>query len=217
MRGGTETTDQQQVLDYVCSFRERLRKACACAQEALSSAQSKMKTRYDHKSVLGSALQAKFLGPYEIVSKISDTDYVLRTPDRRRETRVCHVNMLKSFISKEPEPETESVCPMPVASAAPVVSSYSPEEDGLSFRDVPVLCPRLPNSRILEDLPCFLSHLSDSCAKDVQRLIESCPGLFSDVPSRTNVLCHDIDGGDHLPIKQHAYRLNPTKESNYEF
>ena len=227
-RWGAETTEQQHnLLDYVSEFRERLHKACARAQEALSSAQSKMKTRYDRKSVhrsfqagdrvlvllpvLGSALQAKFSGPYEVESKISDTDYAICTPDRRRKTRVCHINMLKPYVSRELE--TASVCPVLVVSAAPVVSSYSPEEDGLSFRDVSVSCPRLQNSEILKNLPRFLAHLSDSRAKDVQGLIEWCPELFSDVPSQTNVLSHDINVGDHPSIKQHAYRLNPTKRA----
>lgn len=47
--------------------------------------------------VQGSTLQAKFGGPYEVESQLSETDYVVRTPDRRRKTRVCHVNMLKPY------------------------------------------------------------------------------------------------------------------------
>lgn len=65
----------------------------------------------------------------------------------------------------------------------------------------------------MRDLNEFLSHLSDSRGKDVQGLIHSYPALFSDVPSCTNVLCHDIDVGEHAAIKQHPYRVNPTKRS----
>lgn len=104
---------------------------------------------------------------------------------------------------------------MPVVSTATVAMapSYSPEEDGLMFRDVPVSSPRLQNSEVLKDLSSFLSHLSDSCATDVQNLIGSFPELFYDVPSRTHVLHHDIDVGDHLPVKQHPYRVNPAKRA----
>ncbi len=68
-----------------------------------------MKTRYDVKAVQrsfqvgdkvlvlipvpSSALQAKFTGPYEIKEKLSDTDYIVYTPDRRRKSRVCHINV----------------------------------------------------------------------------------------------------------------------------
>ena len=89
---GCETAAHQQknILDYVSLFHARLHNACACAQKSLSSAQSKMKTRFDRKSanrsfqagdkvlvllpVVGSALQAKFSGPYEVESKLSDTN-----------------------------------------------------------------------------------------------------------------------------------------------
>ncbi|KAK0155661.1 Retrovirus-related Pol polyprotein from transposon 412 [Merluccius polli] len=209
---GCETTSQQKnVLEYVSSFRARLHRACACAQKALSSAQSKMKTRFDRKSVnrsfqagdkvlvllpvVGSALQAKFSGPYKVESKLSETNYVICTPERRRKTRVCHINMLKRYVSRESPPDETNVseCPVSVASVAPVVSSYSPEEDGLTFRDVPVSSPRLQNTQILNDLDHFLSHLSCVCANDVKQLIESVPGLFADIPSQTHVTAHDID------------------------
>ncbi len=51
--------------------------------------------------VLGSALSARFSGPYEVLRKMSDTDYVIRTPDRRKKSRVCHVNMLKAYLVRE--------------------------------------------------------------------------------------------------------------------
>lgn len=46
--------------------------------------------------VLGSALQARFSGPYEI--QVGDRDCIVTTPDRRRRTRLCHVNTLKPYI-----------------------------------------------------------------------------------------------------------------------
>lgn len=36
-------------------------------------------------------------------------------------------------------------------------------------------------------------------------LVESYPNLFSDVPSGTSVIQHDIEVGNAVPIKQHAY------------
>jgi hypothetical protein len=36
--------------------------------------------------------------------------------------------------------------------------------------------------------------------------------LFPDVPSQTDKIFHDVDVGDSAPIKQHPYRLNPTKQ-----
>ena len=54
--------------------------------------------------VVGNPLQAKYSGPYKVVKKISDTNYLVKTPGRRKETQVCHINILKSYHEK-PKPE----------------------------------------------------------------------------------------------------------------
>lgn len=40
--------------------------------------------------------------------------------------------------------------------------------------------------------------------------------LFSDVPTQTHVLEHDIDVGSSSPIKQHAYRVNLDKRARLQ-
>ena len=101
------------LLKYVSTFRERLLNARQCAMSSLVSSQKRMKSHYDEGSsprsfvpgekvlvlfpVPGSPLKAKFSGPYEIIKKINDVDYVIRTPDRRRDSQVCHINMLKKY------------------------------------------------------------------------------------------------------------------------
>ncbi|KAK7909313.1 hypothetical protein WMY93_013997 [Mugilogobius chulae] len=75
---------------------------------------------------------------------------------------------------------------------------------------------RLNNSQMLANIDnCFL-HLSSAQRTDVVELIESHLSLFSDVPSRTQVLHHDIDVGDNAPIKQHPYRVNPEKRQRLQ-
>ena len=53
--------------------------------------------------VVGNPLQAKYSGPYKAVKKISVTNYLVRTPGRRKETQVCHMNMLKAYHEKPKE------------------------------------------------------------------------------------------------------------------
>ena len=48
-----------------------------------------------------SAFQAKFCGPYVIEKQLCETDFVVATPDRKRKTRVCHMNMLKPKQAKQ--------------------------------------------------------------------------------------------------------------------
>ena len=83
------------------------------AKRNLQESQSKMKVWYDRKiksrcfepedrvlflfPVVGKPLQAKYSGPYKVVKKISDINYLVRPPGRHTETLVCHINMLKVY------------------------------------------------------------------------------------------------------------------------
>ena len=101
------------LLDYVSKFRYRLHKACEVAKENMKESQNRMKTRYDKGTkerkfspgdkvlvflpVTGRPLQARYFGPYVIEKKISDTDYIVLTPGRRKSKRLCHINMIKEY------------------------------------------------------------------------------------------------------------------------
>ena len=107
----TDQSTSCNLLDYVCQFRERLTKACELASSNLQASQRKMKTWYDQKvkcrsfspgdQVLvllplpGSPLQARYRGPYAVLHKVGELDYIIATPDRRKQSRMCHINMLE--------------------------------------------------------------------------------------------------------------------------
>ena len=115
-----EDPEKISVLKYVATFKDRLFRAGQIAKRNLQESQSKMKVWYDRKAksrcfepgdrvlvlfpVVGNPLQAKYSGPYKVVRKISDTNYLVKTPGRRKETQVCHINMLKAYHEK-PKPE----------------------------------------------------------------------------------------------------------------
>lgn len=61
----------------------------------------------------------------------------------------------------------------------------------------------------VSDRDCVIKA-PDSCEK----LIHEFKNLLGDVPSQTNVLEHDIDSTP--PIKQHPYRVNPTKRAHLQ-
>ena len=227
-------SERDNVLDYVSRFRERLHGACALATEALASTQKRMKRRYDQTAVSrslrpgdqvlvllpvpGAALSARFSGPYAIERKLSETDYVLQTPDRKRQSRVCHINILKAYHTR---PVTQAVeCPerpadtaVPSVTAAGVVSAHVLDMggDGLELRNTQQQCARLANSQMLLSLRSSLGHLTDGQADDIEGLLHGFLCLVGDVPTCTNVLEHDINVGNAAPIKQHAYRVNASK------
>ncbi|KAI3358165.1 hypothetical protein L3Q82_003165 [Scortum barcoo] len=227
-------TSVKSIPEYVTKLKDRLQLACSLAREALASSQLKMKKRYDRKAVVhsfqpgdkvllllpipGSALSTKFSGPYVVEKKLSENNYVVKTPDRRRQTRVCHVNMMKLYHSREDQ-NSSSLAHVKTA-VSPMVSiskvGFIDNDDGgndndLVMHDAKPQGARLSNSEILSHLTNYLSHLSDEQHADIEKLISDFPCLFSDVPSQTSVITHDIVLTNPRPIKQHAYRVTPSK------
>ena len=138
-------------------------------------------------------------------------NYVIRTPDRKKKSCVCHVNMLKQYFGHG---KLNVPTVFPVTCVSPVVSpSYSSVEDGPCEPTVPVPCVRLDNSKVLERLDVHLSYLYEPARGDICNLIRCYALLFGDTPTQTTVLQHDVDVGEHSPIKQHAYRVNPVKRA----
>lgn len=180
-------TPNKNILDYVSSFRERLHKACEIACDILSASQTKMKEKYDRKAVRrnfevgdevlvflpvpGPALQAKFSGPYVVQKKLSETDYIVSTPDRRKKSRVCHINMLKPYFNRDACAASPSPSAVSVVTPVPA-SRYCPESDGLHTKNVEP-CSSLQNSEILKNLSAHLNHLNGSARQDIITLIEN--------------------------------------------
>ena len=102
------------LLDWVDELRNKLVRCWELASQHLEESQARSKRWFDRKArqreyapgdfvlVLlpfqGNPLQAKFQGPYRVVKRVSPTNYIIATPDRRRQQRLCHVNMLKGFV-----------------------------------------------------------------------------------------------------------------------
>ena len=229
-----EDPEKISVLKYVATFKDRLFRAGQIAKRNLQESQSKMKVWYDRKAksrcfepgdrvlvlfpVVGNPLQAKYSGPYKVVKKISDTNYLVKTPDRRKETQVCHINMLKAYHEK-PKPELVTLnnrlgLESPTHSKDCVGQVAEKEEDTesevrLGNDQQPI---KLQNSQILNDLGTKLSHLPSVQRKELAEVITQYREVFPDVPSKTNLIEHDVDVGDSAPIKQHPYRVSPMKK-----
>ena len=50
----------------------------------------------------GDPLRARGSGPCVVEQKVSDVDYVIRTPDRQGQKRLCRVNMSNKFVERNP-------------------------------------------------------------------------------------------------------------------
>ena len=211
------------LLDYVSKFKTRLYEACELAKENLKISQDKTKSWYDCKAKMrtfkagdkvlvllplrGNPLQAKYHGPYEILRKVNDLNYIVKTPDRMKAQQFCHINMLKPYFEK-PQVVLSSV-------SKNAIENECLSENLMSDIDKPVNS-KLCNSMILANLDTKLEHLSEKERHELSTLLYKYKEIFPDVPNRTNVLCHDVDVGNANPIKQHAYRVSPVKEAIIE-
>ncbi len=162
--------------------------------------------------VEGSPFQAQYTGPFVVVKQITDLNYLIATPDRRKSTQLCHINLLKPYYCRSHKPLDAKAEVQPVL----VVESTSPvpleeEIDGVSFPEDTVLLGRLKNPETLKNLHKMFAHLPECKCADLIALINNYVSLFGDVPSRTHWLEHDIDVGDAEPIRQHFYRVSPNK------
>ncbi len=232
-----EAEPPQNLIDFVNGFRHRLYTAGELAKEKLAAAQGKMKSLFDHRTegrvfspgdqVLAlfplptSPFQAKFTGPHTVLERLSDLNYVISTPHRRRPTQLCHVNLLKPYYARPPDPsyavaqqggaQVRTACTVGSADTAGFPEPLGSEEVGFGVADQDMLHGRLKNSDALRNLNQLLAHLPESHQVELSSLIKSFPSLFGDTPGRTHLIVHDIDVGDAAPIKQRFYRVNNVK------
>ena len=101
------------LLTRISDVRLKLQTANRFAQENMKKAQCNMKTWYDKKArkrsfkpgervmvllpIHGNPLQARFCGPFTVLEKLNEVDYIISTPGRRKSKRLCHINMLKLY------------------------------------------------------------------------------------------------------------------------
>ena len=63
----------------------------------------------------GRPLQARYFGPYIVEKKASDLNYIINTPDRRKQQQLCQNNMLKEYVDRD----SSNVAPINVISSVP--------------------------------------------------------------------------------------------------
>ncbi|XP_066969216.1 uncharacterized protein [Macrobrachium rosenbergii] len=215
-------TPEANVLDYVSSLQGKLRRDWNFAQANLRKSQTVMKSNYDIGTKIrifkpgdcvlvllpipGNPLKAQFSGPWSVLKKLTDVNYLIETPGRRRKSRICHVNMLKPFVSRDVD-QVESVVVDPIT-----VVSVEVDENPLVNKKMSVN-PDVSssNSDILNNLSTKFQHLNSEKSEALIGIIHKYKDLFQDELGRTNVLDHDVDVGDTKPVKQCPYRLNPVK------
>ena len=151
--------------------------------------------------VHGQPLQAHYCGPYTIERKVNEVDYIVKTPGRQKERRMCHVNMLKLYHGREAFDLSGVV-------ALSCIAKNS--EQDITIDDCKEIgrSPRLKNFDVLMNLEQKLSHLPIQEKEMLKEFLWEFTVLFPDVPGKTTLQSMMLMWVIHC---LHPYRVNPVK------
>ena len=206
---------------YVQKIHRQLKTTQEFAKKNLDNSQFRMKERFDGKArdrqidagdeVLVyfrntcNPWVSKFSGPYKVLEKLGNLNYLIHTTDRKKKKQILHINMLKKYV-----PPVEQFC--------------SPVFHSLSFQEPPLPSP-MPSSTpastskeinvsdIRKDLAerLDLGHLSSTQQDDVLDLILKTPRAVDGTLRLCQTMKHDVKLSDNRYVKSSPYKLPPNK------
>ncbi len=187
------------VVSYVLAMREKMDQMTELVHENLSRVQEYQKRWYDKTTrvrELGVGekvivllptsthkLRAQWQGPYTVVRKIGDANYVVDMKDKAKRHRTFHVNMLKRWY----EPKN---------------CLYLTQEQGDSSDELPLWSNTSDGDPEISSV-----NLSLVQQQALRQLIDEFRDVFDDEPGKTTLVEHRIETGNARPIRQQPYRL----------
>ena len=194
------TKSDPNIMSYVLAMREKLDKMTELVQENLSRAQRYQKTWYDRTARVREfgvgdrvvvllptsthKLRAQWQGPYTIVRKFGEANYVVDMKDKGKRYRTFHVNMLKRW--HEPTDQQDHV----LYTSAPDTDGELPLWDDTGAAD-----------------PVIGEQLSREQKQSLKQLTGEFRDVFNNAPGRTALAEHTIQMGAAKPVRQQPYRL----------
>ncbi|GFX56194.1 hypothetical protein TNCV_1631231 [Trichonephila clavipes] len=140
-------------------------------------------------------LEANWIGPGKVLSRISDTNYVIDLPGRRDRSTIYHVNLLKPYHRR---PELVSL----------VVEEVSDDIEGDAEIPYPdKQCTKFDYLEKLRESQLQLK-LSPSQIDELKQVITKNKDVFSPDPGTTHLMRMDIELISDKPIKTKPYRMS---------
>ena len=139
-------------------------------------------------------------GPYTVESRVGANDYRVKMGSK---TKTYHVNMLKKYISREPEGNVVTVDDTDGATVA--VAGVIHQDVDPELGEVPDLEGYRQGEGVRD------VKLGDELPEDQRRvlkdLVRRYPDVFTDMPGETDVIQHQIRLTDDTPIRCKPYPL----------
>ncbi|GFY01997.1 retrovirus-related Pol polyprotein from transposon 17.6 [Trichonephila clavipes] len=208
----TEEPVESSVVDYVFELINRMKRCQELAILHTEDAKQKQKLWYDRRTVkrqfqLGelvlviapsrpNKLFVQWVGPGEIVQQLSETNYVVKFPEKDK-THVYHVNMLKPYHQQEENINLLCINPL----------KHDEEEDIPSLE---LENERSGWSKIISDVQ-LNSKLSQIQRGQLKELLYEYSNLFSNIPGCTDLAEHDIELESERAIVAKPYRMSPRQ------
>lgn len=198
------------ISSYVIKMREKMDSMAELVRVNMTKAQQHQKQWYDQSSrkrtlstcqkvllllpTSDSSLLAKWQGPYEVLRKLSATNYEISLPDRRKKSQVFHINLLRPWYERKGS-WSEQLWARKVDEEEELEEQYFPvDQKSITFPAVDHLTPKQQRE--------FLKRVPEN--------------LFSDQPGKTDILQHDIRLLPTEPIRQTHCRVHRPPDSCFE-
>ncbi|GBN19626.1 Transposon Ty3-I Gag-Pol polyprotein [Araneus ventricosus] len=199
---------ENSVVEYVFELINRMKKCQELDVKNMEDAKQKQKLWYDRKTVKRqfrpgelvlvvapsrpTKLSVQWMGPGDIVQQLSETNYVVKFPEKDR-TCVYHVNMLKPYYQ----------------TAENINLLYL--EENLKLEDEEDM-PNLELDHEASEWSKFISDIQQNLKlSHLQReeLLCKYSNIFSNNPGCTDLAQHDIELESDRPMVAKPYRMSP--------
>lgn len=204
------------VVKYVLELLDRLNRSREIAEGSMKEAQAKAKRYYDKTAKprtfsVGdrvmllrpspkNKLEVQWEGPVDVIHKLSDTNYVVSTPGKRKIQKVYHSNLMKPYRQRE------TVMSLTV---------NHPEEVGLEYPEIGEYSEAYSVDQVL-DKAVMTSALDPKQLEDLKALLEEFLDQFTNKPGRTDLVVHDIELTVERPLRSKPYRVSPRQREIME-
>ncbi|GFV50113.1 retrovirus-related Pol polyprotein from transposon 17.6 [Trichonephila clavipes] len=179
---------ESSVEDYVFELINRMKRCQELAILHMEDAKQKQK-------LWPNKLSVQWVGPGEIVQQLSETNHVVKFPEKDK-THVYHVNKLKPYHQREEN--INLLCINPLMHDEEDIPSLELENERSGW------------SKILSDVQ-LNSKLSQIQPGQLKELLYEYSNLFSNIPGCTDLAEHDIELESERAIVAKPYRMSPRQ------
>ena len=209
--------------DYLLDIKQKLQTACVYATNKSECGKEKAKNYYDRsattkdfrvgdhvlilKPQLLNKLDLRWAGPYEIVKKIGDLDYIIKTGDS---TKVVHINRMMLYHHRQ-NPDDSRDHPT-LAAVSGVVEAEEESQESLAAEGDPepgipldtIKTPDITEQTKLSDIKMG-DTLTKTQRADLDGIVQDYKTVISNIPGKTKLLEHKIKLTNTRAVRTRPY------------